>query len=204
MNHRTQAFVLALGLIFFSLSPLEAQFGKKKRQQEREKEQTLTYEEIEREGHDIVEHLDELDAEWHEYSDELATYAGLLRFCTDNEYRRKIEVILNNVHAYDRKLYNVLLSKAELEGTDRTLRKTLKEIEKIEDKYRASNFKKKLNDDCKGAKKIEKNKEKLQRDVQMESFDGKAMVIDNDIHVYIRKVTHLIDLIDKHAHHLLD
>lgn len=196
---------------YLSTSLLYAQFGSKggketkgKKQSQKVKVKKLTEEEIAEQGHEIVNELDNLDAAWHEVADELGTYAGLTRYCTNAEYKTQVNALLDDIHHYDQELYRVLMAKKEIEGESHKLKITLKEIEKVEDKYRPKNFNAKLNDDCKGRSAIEKDKKKLKRDIQMESYDGKALVLDNDIHTYIKHITHLVDLVDKHAHHLLD
>ena len=192
-----------------------AQFGGRARQVEREEqeqeqevEEAIDFEEAERdleeESFEIVLEIDKLDEEWHEIADELGTYAGLSLYCSDKKYKSQVNSVLDHVHHYDTLLYQILLVKAELEGATHTLNKTIKEIEKIETKYKPKYFHSKLQDDCKGRRYIERNKKKLQSDVQMQSYDGQALIIDNDIHTYIRHITRLVDLVDKHAHHVLD
>ena len=204
---KKQAILLIICLfVSFSatISIAEAQFGKKKRAEKQEKRQQKSREEIEEEGHEIVKELDSLDAAWDEIAEELGTYAGLARYCTEDEYKQEVNELLDKIHHYDTLLYQILISKAEIEGRTKTLSRTIKEIEKVETKYKPKNFALKLKDDCKGRKEIEKDKEKLKLDVQTESYDGKALIIDNDIHTYIKRIAHLLHLVDKHAHHLLD
>lgn len=208
---KTWVFCICLCL---SSQVLFAQFGGRGRQEKREKEeaeqtiQKIDYEQLEFDFEDqafeIVNELDRLDDAWHEIADEMGTYAGLAFYCKDKEYKYEIDNLLNDIHHYDTLLYQILLAKVELDGASHTLRRTIKEIEKVENKYRPKNFHIKLQDDCKGRREIERNKKKLQSDIQAESYDGRALIINNDIHTYIHHITNLVDLIDKHAHHILD
>ena len=198
-------FLVCLCISFSATLPsAEAQWGSKKKEVKRKRKKKKSREAVEAEGHEVVKELDRIDSTWHVIADKLGTYAGLSKYCTEAEYKKKVNTLLDEVHHYDTLLYQILIRKAELEGDGKTLKRTIKEVEKVETKYKPKSFARKLKDDCKGRNYIEKYKKKLKRDVQMESYDGQALVIDNDIHAYIKRITHLLDLIDKHAHHLLD
>ena len=218
-NLKKRILLLATILFFcIELPVAEAQFGNRKRekaQQEAEEEEEeqeeedaldelFLEEEIEEVGARIVEELDVLDEKWHEVEDVIGTYDGLRLYCGDNRYRSAVNRLLEDIHHYDTLLYDILEKKASLEGANLELRITLKEISEIEGKYKPRNFVHKLNEDCREMRDIEKNKKKLLLDIQMDSYDGRALIVDNDIYSYLHHITRLVDLVDKHAHHLLD
>ena len=200
-------FLVTYTLCLLSLSTAFAQWGNRAKEEEEEKhefERRLKQERLLEQGRDVVEAFDEVVLRWEEVAEELGTYAGLSEFCTNSEYKDHVNVILHDIHHFDTLLYSVLTAKVELESINHELKVTLHEIEKVEEKFKPKNFYSKLKDDCTARKYIERHKEELQNDVGMKSFDGEALILDNDIHHYIHQVTHLVELIDKHGHHLLD
>ena len=201
-----QLFTICMFLLL-SLNPLLAQWGnrtKVEKEEKHEAEARSKQRRILEKGRDVIQAFDEIVFKWEEIADELGTYAGLSKFCTNREYKDQINDLLHDIHHFDTLLYSILTAKAELEYVNHELKVTLHEIEKVEDKFKPRNFYAKLKDDCVARKYIERHKKELTNDVGMKSFDGEALILDSDIHHYIHQVTHLVELIDKHGHHLLD
>lgn len=152
---------------------------------------------------EAVRLFDKVAIEWLELSDELGTYAGLGEYCKNKEYKNYVMDVLDELHHYDTLIYQVLSEKA-LERSNHELKVTLHEIEKVEDVFKPRNFKRKLNEDCKLRRSLERSYDDIKNDIGMESYDGKNLILENDIYTYMHKISHLVKLIEKHIHHILD
>ena len=195
--------------------PLQAQWGSRgasdapasskrpSREQETPSTSTFLPQHAEVDEHELLIEFDKIIQEWEIASSDLGTYDGLAKYCSEKEYRDEIDGLLGAIHHYDTLLYGVLKDKALYES-GHELKVTIREIEKIEGKYKPKYFHKHINDDCTGRRQIEKDRDKIANDLHTNSYDGQALVIDNDIHQYIHRITHLVELIDKHAFHLID
>ncbi|MCY4419312.1 MAG: hypothetical protein OXB93_05660 [Cytophagales bacterium] len=154
-------------------------------------------------GHALVEEYDRVVKEWDIMAEEISDYRGLSFYCTNAEYRENVMYILDTIHHLDSLLYKALEKKARI-SSNRELRTTIKEIDRLENKYKPQNFIRKLNDDCRERRYLEKNYKKLRNDLGMESYDGRALIVENDAATYVYHIKRLTDLVDKHIHHILD
>lgn len=150
----------------------------------------------------VLKEFDAMVFHWEENSQSLDTYNGLKKYCFDREYKQRIIVSLEKMHHYDSLLYGILRAKMKENGHE--LRITVREIEQFENKYKPMRFIEKLNDDCAGERYLERHKKELKREIGLESYDGQAEVIENDAATYIHHINRLLDLIDRHAHHLIE
>ena len=152
----------------------------------------------------VLKEFDLMVFHWEESSQMLDNYEGLKKYCFDREFKKETIDLLDQMHHYDSLLYKILLQKMQEGGGGRELRVTIHEIEKFETKYKPKKFLAKLNDDCKGEHYLERHKKDLERETGMEAYDGQALVIGNDAATYIHHINRLLDLIEKHAHHLVE
>ena len=204
-------------LAFWSTPDLQAQWGsrakseapsrkkhKKGRKKHKEEKELQVAEISDVDEHEIAVNFDKVVKEWDEVAEYLGTYDGMLSYCEVEEFQDRVDGLLGEIHHYDTLLYGVLQYKKHHNHNSRELRKTLAEIEKVEHKYNPKNFHRHLNEDCRSGKSLERNRKKLANDIHMNSYDGKTLILDNEIHTYIRHITHLVDLVDKHILHLLE
>ena len=153
--------------------------------------------------HQVLVEFEGIIEDWEITAKSLGTYRGLSKYCEDQIYKDSIDGLLGAIHHYDSLLYSVLKEKS-LYNSSHELSVTIKEIDALETKFKPANFHKHLKDDCRGKREIEKNEKKIRNDLNIDSYDGQSLILDTDIHQYIHRITHLVELIDKHALHLID
>lgn len=145
--------------------------------------------------------IDELTYEWDSRSEELNSYDGLKKFCSDLEYRTDFVELLHEIHHYDSVLYQRLL-KASRISDDKKISKAIKDIEKFEEGYSMRKFIHFLHQECKDQKEIEKNAEDLKSEIGSESYSGQIYILEIELNKYIKHITQRVDHIRNHAHHL--
>lgn len=154
------------------------------------------------EGNELVKKFSDLSNKWYLVSYDMNTYEGLKRYCRDAEFRTHVIDILNEIHKYDSLLYDRILYKAEADGTNHEIKKTLKQIEEFEKKYKADSFSKKLKDECLGQRQLEKNYDEIKNDIGENSYDSQVLILEADLKKYVRHISKLMDHIKEHIHHL--
>lgn len=145
--------------------------------------------------------IDSLTYAWDEEEEELETYEGLIRFCTDVEYRNHKIELLNEIHHVDSVLYERAKIAAK-RSKDHEIDKLIKEIEKFERKYSMRSFLQFLRAECKAEKSLEKESDELSTEFGSESYDGQVYLIEVEMQKYIKHITKRMDHIRKHVHHL--
>lgn len=145
--------------------------------------------------------IDQITYDWDLEADKLSTYLGLQELCTDQEYRTKIVTLLEEIHHYDTVLYNVL-QKIAKKGNDKEANKALKDIKKFEQQYDTKKFIHFMNEECKSMQDIEKNAEETANDVGINSYSGRIYLLETELYKYIKNITHRVDKIRLHVHHL--
>lgn len=145
--------------------------------------------------------IDDVTYEWDLEADKLATYEGLLLVCGDQEYRSKVISLLNDIHHLDSVLYDVLL-KVSKTSDDKEVKKTLKDIQKFEEEYGTKQFVHFMNSECKASREIEKNSKDTRNQVGENSYSGQVYVLETELFKYVKHVTHRVDKIRLHVHHL--
>ena len=149
----------------------------------------------------LGESIDRITFSWDTESLGLTDYQGLTKFCKDVDYRNTIIDLMNEIHHYDSVLYDKAIL-AQSRSTDKEIEKLIKEIESFEGKYSPKNFVHFLKIECDSQKELEKNAEDLSTAMGEESVDGQIYVIEVELQRYVKHLTHRVDNIRKHVHHL--
>jgi hypothetical protein len=145
--------------------------------------------------------IDEITFSWDLEQDELDEYDGMLKFCSDKDYRLEVIGLLNEIHHYDSVLIE-RLQRAVRFSKNKEIEKTLSDIEQFEAEYSMKEFIKFLFDECQGIYELEKNKEDLQDEIGEESYGGRRYILETELARYIHHITKKVDLIRDHVHHL--
>jgi hypothetical protein len=149
----------------------------------------------------IEEKYDRLTEEWLEVSADLKRYEGLSTFCVSEEFRTYTTNILKEMHHYDSVVMGFLLEPdaEELIG-HHEYKATMHEIGQFEEEYGIKNFMSFLREGCVTRNDLEKNKADLQNEVGMYSYDGQIVVLETDIHRFLKHIDKKVVSIDKHLH----
>jgi hypothetical protein len=149
----------------------------------------------------IEEHYDEMTESWLFVSEELKSYEGLQRFCTNKEFRYSTIDLIKEIHHYDSLIFS-LITELSLynEISDKDYKTMLKSLEKFEGKYTIKDFIDHLRDSCLERVEIEKNQDELEKDYANESYDGRRLVLMTDIEKYLNHIDKRILDIDEHLH----
>lgn len=140
--------------------------------------------------------LEELTVKWDQEAEGLKSYDGLSRFCSDQSYRNEMAGTLQEIHHFDSVLYKMVEKKARF-GGDSEMKKTLKDIEKLQNEFSIREFLTFLSDECKARTEIEKNARKTGEDK-----DGEIYMLEVELQKYVKHMTKRIDVIREHVHHL--
>lgn len=145
--------------------------------------------------------IDELTYAWDLESDNMDDYDGMLKFCSDREYRLEVIGMLKDIHHYDSVLLE-RLQKAVRFSKNKEVKKTLKDISKFEEEYSMKVFIDFLYDECQGISELERNRDDLEDEIAQESYDGRRYVLETELAKYIHHITKRVDVIREHVHHL--
>lgn len=140
--------------------------------------------------------LEELTLKWDGEAEKLATYEGLGEFCSIKPYREEMVETLRGIHHYDSVLYQIVAKKARF-GGDSEMKKTLKDIEKLESEYSIRDFLTFLHEECNARNDIERNARRTGEDK-----DGEAYLLETELAKYVKHITKRIDVVREHVHHL--
>jgi len=149
----------------------------------------------------LDEKIDEITYKWDLEADKLTSYESLIHLCQDSEYRNNIFDLLHEINHYDTVLYDVI-SKLSRTSDDREIKKTLKEIKKLEAYFSPVDFVQFMKQECHEAGEIEKNVDKTKNQVGYESYSSKAYMLEVELYKYVKNITKRVDRIRKHVHHL--
>ncbi len=140
--------------------------------------------------------IEELTLKWDDEAEKLASYDGLTKFCLDAGYRGEMIGTLKGIHHYDSVLYETIAKKARFGGSSE-MKKTMKDIEKLEDGYSIRDFLVFLQEECNFRKDIEKNARKTGEDK-----DADVYILETELTKYVKQITKRIDVVREHVHHL--
>lgn len=149
----------------------------------------------------VVEHLDELTLLWDVESLELKTYQGLRKFCRSSAYRHSITEMLESMHHYDSLLYDMAIEASKQKHAH--MKHLIHELESFEKHYGVKQFISHLKEECVAQSELEKHKKDYKKDNGDESYDSKVYVVELELKKYVKHLTHRIDRLDKHVHHLM-
>ena len=142
-----------------------------------------------------------LDAEWHDIARNLDNYDGFQKYCSHKEYKAQVLTTLRHIHHLDSLIMDRLNDPTYIMD-EKERQKTLKEISKFETNYKAQSFIKTLNRECKEHREIEHEKKASKHDFGENSYDGQKYILEVELGKFVKKITVLLDHIDKHVHHL--
>ncbi|MFY0599923.1 MAG: hypothetical protein JXR03_09655 [Cyclobacteriaceae bacterium] len=149
------------------------------------------------ESGNIVQIIDNLTVKWDYQSTTIRSYKGFGRCCTDAEFKTELIGLLNSIHHYDTTLYQIVTSKFEA-SKDKEAKATLDDIELLESEYATAAFLDFLQVECDEYKKIE---DEFAQNGGAE-YQKSLKHMDKEIAKYVKSITHQIDIIDEHVHHL--
>ena len=133
---------------------------------------------------------------WDQEAKKLSTYEGLSNFCTNQAYRDETISTLKGIHHYDSILYDIIAKKARF-GDNAEMKKTLKDIAKVESELSIRSFLVFLQEECNARKEIENNARKTGEDK-----DAEVYMLETELAKYVKHITKRIDTIRDHIHHL--
>lgn len=133
---------------------------------------------------------------WDLEATKLSSYQGLSEFCVNQAYREEMIATLKGIHHYDSILYDIIAKKARF-GGDAEMKKTLKDIERVESELSIRSFLVFLQEECKARKEIENNARKTGEDK-----DAEVYMLETELGKYVKQITKRIDTIRDHVHHL--
>jgi hypothetical protein len=149
----------------------------------------------------IEEEYDFLTGQWLEVSGELKTYSGLASYCKQPEFRKHTAHILELLHHYDSLVLDILTDPtSQLHVSKKEQQKTIKDIEKFEEKYSLKNFSALLKESCRTYKDLEKNKDDLVKESGMYSYDGQILILETQLRKFLTSIDKRVVAIDDHIH----
>jgi hypothetical protein len=138
---------------------------------------------------------------WLEKSAPLKTYSGVKEYCVSSEYRTSVDKTLNEIHHYDSLILISLEDPGSYLGSNvKGSKKTLKDIQEMEEEYSAENFIKRMRETCAYRKKLERNADDLRGGIADQSYDGKVLLVEAELRKYLTKIDRLALRIDDHLH----
>lgn len=149
----------------------------------------------------LANDYDLLDAEWHEIALDLDNFEGFQKYCSHKEYKAHVLSTLKQIHHIDSLILDKLNDPTYLMN-EKERQATLKEISKFEANYSAKSFIKTLNRECKEHREIEHEKKASKHDFAENSYDGQKYILEVELGKFVKRITVLLDHIDKHVHHL--
>ncbi|WP_370089319.1 hypothetical protein [Ekhidna sp.] len=151
----------------------------------------------------IEEEYEFLTKHWMQMSEDISHYYGLSAFCDNSEYRTYTIEVLEQLHHYDSIMLDILKDPtADIDISSHEYKKTMKDIEKFEGDYDLKAFISFLRESCMTRNELEKDKEKLKKEVGMYSYDGQVMMLEAEVNKYLKKIDKRILAINKHIHHI--
>lgn len=144
----------------------------------------------------IGKKLEDLTYKWDGQAEKLSTYEGLSQFCTVKPYRDEMIETLKGIHHYDSILYEAISKQARY-GGNAEIKKTLKDIEKLETEYSIRDFLTFLHEECNARNDIERNAKKTGDDK-----DSEVYMLEVELQKYVKHITKRIDVVRDHIHHL--
>lgn len=150
----------------------------------------------------LEDKYDNLASEWLQISGDLKTYGGLAQYCYNSTYRENTATILQAIHHYDSVVLQNLEGTASLNYDSKEQKNTLKDLEKLEERYSVAAFGDHLMESCSFRREIEKNKKEEKNDFGAESYDGKILLLETELRKYLNHIDQLVLKMDDHLHML--
>jgi len=145
--------------------------------------------------------FDNISYRWDILAENLEQYSGLSSYCLQKDFREEVITVLEDIHHFDSLIYKRLKVIASRKHNGE-INKTVRQIEELESEFGIKSFTSFLLDECKERKSVEKSRKDYVGDYGQSSYDGQKKLIENSLHRYVHHVTHLVDHVRKHIHHL--
>ncbi len=130
----------------------------------------------------------------------LSEYRNLKRFCNDDLYRQSIFTLLNQMHRYHDLLEQDLLAN-NYPHSKGTIKKILKHMENLDEKYHSEEFLNFFREQCSFASKIEKNSDHYRAGFSTHSYGAKVYAQEVVMYRYMKQLTKKVKNIKKHVEH---
>ncbi len=149
----------------------------------------------------LEDQFDEITQNWVTKSEYLKTYQGLNEYCRNPDFRKSVDEILKEIHAYD----SLILSKLNdptsyLSWNKKASKKTFSDIEDLEHEFSLAHFIDKMRSSCEFRNEIEANADELKSGVGYESYDSKVYLLETELTKYLHKIDKLIVRVDDNLH----
>jgi hypothetical protein len=149
----------------------------------------------------IEDQFDLVASNWLEKSAPLKTYSGVKEYCINLEYRTSVDQTLKEIHNYDSLILTSLEDPASYLGSnEKEGKKTLKDIQEMEEEYSVVNFINSMKETCAYRKKLERKSDDLRRATGDQSYDGQVLLVEAELRKYLNKIDRLTLRIDDHLH----
>lgn len=149
----------------------------------------------------IEDEYDLLTAQWLETSEQLKTYSGLGAFCNNANFRNETIETLQLIHHYDSLVLDILQDPTLIaDVSHREYKRTMKDLEKMETDYSIKSFIDVLRESCITRKTLEQDRDELQKESGMYSYDGQVMVMETKLNKFLKHIDKKIEDMDAHIH----
>lgn len=128
----------------------------------------------------------------------LSEYKGLKTFCRNDVQRQIIFNLLDEIHQYHDTLEEELRS-TTYNHSRRTIKRILKHIDKIEEKYHPEDFAQFFTEQCELQTKINQNSDHYSAGFGTHSFGGKVYTQEVEIYRYLKRLSRRIERVKKHV-----
>ncbi|XOV94857.1 MAG: hypothetical protein ACFHWX_09145 [Bacteroidota bacterium] len=141
-----------------------------------------------------------LSDNWSQQVVTISSSKGLRTFCSNDDERYVIFKLLDEIHFYHDQL------EAELKTTDfnhskRQIRRILKHMEKIDEKYHPMEFSRFFREQCALQTKLDKKSDQYEASFGYHTYNGKVYVQEVQIQRYLKRLTKSIDRIKEDVEH---
>lgn len=149
----------------------------------------------------LEDRFDEIAGVWLEKSGQLKTYQGVNEYCLSPEFRKSVDETLRLIHHFDSLILKKLNDPIESSGNNmKEEKKTIKNLEKLESDYSIINFIDQMKSSCLFRNDIEGNADRIKNSIAEESYDGKILILENELRNYLLRIDKLVLRIDDNLH----
>lgn len=149
----------------------------------------------------IEEEFDALAGDWLEQSGNLKTYQGIKEYCTNRDFRSRVDQTLKSIHHYDSMIISRLIYHDSDDKWDyKEEKKTFKDIYALEDDFSVKHFDKHMSEACDLRRRIAKGDELVEDELGVASKDAQVLILEAELRNYLHKIDKLVLRIDDHLH----
>lgn len=130
----------------------------------------------------------------------LAEYKNLKTFCNDDTYRETIFLLLEQIHQYHDMLEADLQS-TKYNHSQRVIKRILKHLEKLENKYNPTFFEGFFADQCRFQSQIEENSTHYRAAFGTHSYGSRVYAQEVSMYRYLKTLTKQVQRVKHHVEH---